>query len=103
MRVLIVDKGAESQALCARKIEEFAKTDTEMLDLKVRLVSEKEVMDRLSDADVMIIGSGLAAEGVSIARAARKSATWLQIIMFVSDEEYGGGAFRSLSAFCGSA
>lgn len=95
MRVLIVDKGAESQALCARKIEEFAKTDTEMLDLKVRLVSEKEVMDRLSDADVMIIGSGLAAEGVSIARAARKSATWLQIIMFVSDEEYGGGAFRS--------
>jgi MinD-like ATPase involved in chromosome partitioning or flagellar assembly len=66
-----------------------------MLDLKIRLVNEKEVMDRLSEADVMIIGSGLAAEGVAIARAARKAAAWLQIIMFVTDEEYGGGAFRS--------
>lgn len=95
MRVLIVDKGAESQALCARKMEDFAKADIEMLDLKIRLVSEREVMDRLSEADVMIIGSGLADEGVSIARAARKAASWLQIIMFVSDEAYGGGAFRS--------
>jgi MinD-like ATPase involved in chromosome partitioning or flagellar assembly len=95
MRVLIVDKSTESQALCARKIEAFSKADTEMLDLKIRLVNEKEVMDRLSEADVMIIGSGLAAEGVAIARAARKAAAWLQIIMFVTDEEYGGGAFRS--------
>jgi MinD-like ATPase involved in chromosome partitioning or flagellar assembly len=95
MRVLIVDKSTESQALCARKMEAFAKADTEMLDLKIRLVNEREVMDRLSEADVMIIGSGLAAEGVSIARSARKAAAWLQIIMFVTDEEYGGGAFRS--------
>jgi cellulose biosynthesis protein BcsQ len=95
MRVLIVDKSTESQALCARKVEAFSKADTEMLDLKIRLVNEKEVMERLTEADVMIIGSGLAAEGVSIARSARKEAGWLQIIMFVSDEEYGGGAFRS--------
>jgi MinD-like ATPase involved in chromosome partitioning or flagellar assembly len=95
MRVLIVDKTTEAQALCARKVEAFAKADKEMLDLKIRLVNEKEVMERLSVADVMLIGSGLAAEGVSIARTARKEAAWLQIIMFVSDEEYGGGAFRS--------
>jgi MinD-like ATPase involved in chromosome partitioning or flagellar assembly len=95
MRVLIVDKSTESQALCARKIESFAKSDREMLDLKIRLVNEKEVMDRLSEADVMIIGSGLASEGISIARSARKEAPWLQIIMFVTDAEYGGGAFRS--------
>jgi MinD-like ATPase involved in chromosome partitioning or flagellar assembly len=95
MRVLIVDKTTETQALCARKVESFAKADKEMLDLKIRLVNEKEVMERLSEADVMLIGAGLASEGVSIARAARKQAAWLQIIMFVGDEEYGGGAFRS--------
>ncbi len=98
MRVLIVDKNTESQALCARKIETFAKADTEMLDLKIRLVNDKEVMDRISEADVMIIGSGLASEGISIARTARQAAAWLQIIMFVTDEEYGGGAFRSAHA-----
>jgi MinD-like ATPase involved in chromosome partitioning or flagellar assembly len=95
MRVLIVDKTTESQALCARKLEAFAKADKEMLDLKIRLVNEKEVIERLSEADVMIIGAGLASEAVSVARAARNEAAWLQIIMFVSDEEYGGGAFRS--------
>lgn len=95
MRILIVDKSTESQASCARKVEAFAKADKEMLDLKIRLVNEKEVMDRLSEADVMIIGAGLSAEAVSVARAARKQAAWLQIVMFVSDEEYGGGAFRS--------
>lgn len=95
MRILIVDKSTESQASCARKVEAFAKADKEMLDLKIRLVNEKEVMERLSEADVMIIGAGLSAEAVSVARAARKQAAWLQIVMFVSDEEYGGGAFRS--------
>lgn len=95
MRVLIVDKTTESQALCAGKVEAFAKADKEMLDLKIRLVNEKEVMERLSEADVMLIGAGLSSEAVSIARSARKQAAWLQIIMFVSDAEYGGGAFRS--------
>lgn len=95
MRVLIVDNSTESQALCAQKVESFTKSDKEMLDLKIRLVNDKEVLDRLSEADVMIIGSGLASEGISIARAARREAAWLQIIMFVTDEEYGGGAFRS--------
>jgi MinD-like ATPase involved in chromosome partitioning or flagellar assembly len=95
MRILIVDKTTELQASCARKVESFAKADKEMLDLKIRLVNDKEVMERLSEADVMIIGAGLSSEAVSVARSARKEAAWLQIVMFVSDEEYGGGAFRS--------
>jgi MinD-like ATPase involved in chromosome partitioning or flagellar assembly len=95
MKVLIVDRTTETQAFCARKVESFSKSDKEMLDLKVRLVSEREVLDRVGEADVLIIGSGLSGEAVSIARQARTQASWLQIVMFVSDEEYGGGAFRS--------
>lgn len=95
MRLLIVDKSTETQAMCAKRVEGFSKADREMLDLKVRLVNEKDFVERLAEADVMVIGSGLAAEGVSIARKARHEAPWLQIVMFVSDEQYGGGAFRS--------
>jgi cellulose biosynthesis protein BcsQ len=95
MKVLIVDRTTETQAFCAAKVESFSKADKEMLDLKVRLVTDKEVLDRVSEADVLIIGSGLSGEAVSIARQARAQAAWLQIIMFVSDQEYGGGAFRS--------
>jgi cellulose biosynthesis protein BcsQ len=95
MRILVVDNTTETQALCARRFEAFSKSDREMLDLKVRLVNEKEFVSRLSEAEVLLIGSGLSGESVSIARRARTEAPWIQIVMFVSDKEYGGGAFRS--------
>ena len=95
MRILIVDNSTESQAFCAKRVEAFSKSDKEMLDLKVRLVNEKEYIDRLSEAEVLLIGVGLAGEAVSIARKAKVEAPWVQIIMFVGDKEYGGGAFRS--------
>jgi cellulose biosynthesis protein BcsQ len=95
MRVLIVDNTTETQAHCAQRVESFGKSDKEMLDLKVRLVNEKEFVNRLSEAEVLLIGSGLSGQAVSIARRARTEAPWIQIVMFVSDQEYGGGAFRS--------
>lgn len=95
MRVLIVDNSTESQALCAQRIEAFSKSDKEMLDLKVRLVSEREFAGRLSEADVVIIGVGLSDQAAALARQVRAEAPWIQIIMFVGDKEYGGGAFRS--------
>jgi cellulose biosynthesis protein BcsQ len=81
--------------MCAKRVEGFSKADKEMLDLKVRLVNEKNFVERLAEADVLLIGSGLADDAVSIARETRLQAPWIQIIMFVSDEQYGGGAFRS--------
>jgi MinD-like ATPase involved in chromosome partitioning or flagellar assembly len=95
MRVLIVDNTTESQALCAKRIEGFSKADKEMLDLKVRLVNERDFIERLSEADVLIFGSHVSDQAVSLARQARMEAPWIQIVMFVGDREYGGGAFRS--------
>ncbi len=94
MKLLIVDKTTEAQALCAKRIESFSRGDLEMLDLKVKLVSAKDFADRVADVDVIVIGSGLGDGAIAIARQASSLAPWAQLIMFVSDSAYGGGAFR---------
>jgi cellulose biosynthesis protein BcsQ len=94
MKLLIVDKTTEAQALCAKRIESFSRGDLEMLDLKVKLVNAKDFADRVADVDVIVIGSGLGEGAIAIARQASSLAPWAQLIMFVTDSAYGGGAFR---------
>ena len=98
MRLLIVDKTAEGQALCARRIEAFNQSDVEMLDLRVKLVLDKDYQTQVQDADVLILGSGLDEDAVVIARTALTQMPWLHIIMYVTEETYSGGAFRSAHA-----
>jgi MinD-like ATPase involved in chromosome partitioning or flagellar assembly len=98
MRVLIVDKTAEGQALCARRIEAFNQSDVEMLDLRVKLVLDKDWQAQIHDADVLILGSGLGEVAAQIARSALNQMPWLHIIMFVTEEAYSGGAFRAAHA-----
>jgi cellulose biosynthesis protein BcsQ len=65
-----------------------------MLDLKVKLVSDKDFADRAADADVVVIGSGMGEAGLALAHQANALSPRPQLIMFVSDDAYGGGAFR---------
>lgn len=95
MKLLIVDNTTEAQAFCAKRIESFNQSDMEMLDLKVKLVSEREYLERVTEADVLVLGSGLGERATALARQAMASVPWLHIIMFVTDEAYGGGAFRA--------
>lgn len=95
MKLLIVDNTKESQAFCAKRIEAFNQSDMEMLDLKVKLANERECMERLGEADVLVLGSGLADRATTLARQAMAQVPWLHIVMFVTDEAYGGGAFRA--------
>jgi MinD-like ATPase involved in chromosome partitioning or flagellar assembly len=95
MKLLIVDNSTESQAFCAKRIESFNQSDMEMLDLKVKLVNERDAGERIQEADVLVLGSGLGDRGTAIARQAMGAVPWLHIIMFVTDEAYGGGAFRA--------
>ncbi len=95
MKLLIVDSSTEAQAFCAKRIEAFNQGDMEMLDLKVKLVSERDFMERVNEADVLVLGSGLGERGTALARQAMAVVPWLHIIMFVTDEAYGGGAFRA--------
>jgi cellulose biosynthesis protein BcsQ len=42
----------------------------------------------------LVIGSGLGERAIPIARQANAAVPWLHIVMFVSDEAYGGSAFK---------
>jgi MinD-like ATPase involved in chromosome partitioning or flagellar assembly len=95
MKLLILDNSSETQAFCAQRIEAFSSTDVEMLDLRVKLVGEKDFADRLQEADVLIIGSGVGDAGVTFARQAMSLVPWIHLIMFVTEEAYSGGAFRA--------
>ncbi len=95
MKLLIIDSNTESQAFCAKRIESFRQADIEMLDLKVKLVGEQDYLERVSEADVVVLGSGLGERGMTVARQAMSMAPWLHIIMFVTDQSYEGWAFRA--------
>lgn len=95
MKLLIVDATTEAQAFCAKRIEAFNQSDMEMLDLKVKLVSDRDFAERVTEADVLLVGSGLGDRATAIARQAMSIVPWLHIIMFVADDAYGGGAFRA--------
>jgi MinD-like ATPase involved in chromosome partitioning or flagellar assembly len=95
MKLLIIDSTTEAQAFCAKRIDSFGRSDMEMLDLKVKLVNDVDYAERVSEADVVVLGSGLGDKGVSIARQTHIIAPWVQIVMFVTDSSYGGGAFRA--------
>lgn len=94
MKLLIIDITTEAQARCAKKIEAFSKSDMEMLDLKIRLASDKNYSSILQEADVAILGAELEEEAVNIARQINNLAPWLNVIMFVKDEFYKGDIFR---------
>ena len=93
MRVLIVDKTAEGQAMCARRIEAFNQSDVEMLDLRVKLVLDKDYQNQVHDADVLILGSGLGESASQIARSVLNQMPWLHIVMYCTQDAYSGGAF----------
>lgn len=95
MKLLIVDSSTEAQAICAKRVEAFSQSDKEMLDLKVKLVGERDFIERLTEADVLVLGSGLGERGTILARQAMTAVPWIHIVMFVTDEIYGGGAFRA--------
>lgn len=95
MRLLIVDSTTEAQAVVARKIEAFNQSDVETLDLRVKLVSDKDYTERLHEADVLVLGSGLGEKATAVARNAKALVPWIHIVMFVTNEAYSGGAFRA--------
>lgn len=98
MRVLIVDSTAEGQSICARRIEAFNQSDVEMLDLRIKLVLDRDYQSQIRDADVIILGSGLGDGAIALVRSALSQMPWLHVVMYVTDEAYSGGAFRAAHA-----
>lgn len=94
MRILIVDKTTEGQALLADRIKGFDAADKDALDISVLLAGEKNYLERMCESDVLIFGSGLQDYARSMAPQAKAAAPSVHIIMFVTDQAYSSGAFR---------
>lgn len=98
MKVMVVDNSSENQVKCARRLEAISERDKELLDLQIKVVTEKEYEDRIDKADVLILGSGLGDSAITITRRARAKFPWLHVIMYVTDQAYADGAFRTVHA-----
>jgi len=94
MKILIVDSSTEGQTRYAEKINSLSDGDLETYDIEIMLASDKEYEERLTDTDVLILGSGLGEAASSIAVKSQSVAPWVQIIMYVSGTAYSAGAFR---------
>ncbi len=94
MKLLIIDISTEAQAKCAKKIDYFSKSDVEMLDLKIKLANENNYKDILNEADVVILGADLGNNANNIAREIASATPWMNMIMFVKEQAYGGDVFR---------
>lgn len=95
MIILIIDSSAESQAQTVRIFEAIPPADGEVLDLKFRLASEVDFESKLDETDIVVLGPQLGEKGLAIARKISVSHSWIQILMFCSDEAYSSGLFRN--------
>ena len=95
MRILILDHSTQSQAFCAKRIEAFSQSDIETLDLQVDTVSPQDLMNYIDEVDVLVVGSEIGENSIPLIRQAQNAVPWLHVIMFVSDDAYGGQAFKA--------
>lgn len=96
MKLLIIEKTVEGQTVCAKRIENFNRSDVEILDLRTKLVLERDYKPQIRDAEVVLLGSGLGIDiAIQITRYIHSEAPWIYIILYVDDKSYSGGAFRS--------
>jgi MinD-like ATPase involved in chromosome partitioning or flagellar assembly len=93
VKILIVDKTAESQADLARIVNTLSSTDIEALDLTVNLCPPNQMMERLNGVDLLFLGPNLD-NAAATARKARSVNGAIQAILFVRESEYEGSAFR---------
>jgi cellulose biosynthesis protein BcsQ len=98
MKVMVIDNSSENQVKCARRLEAISERDKELLDLQIKVVTEKEYEERIDQADVLILGSGLGNSAITITRRARAKFPWINVIMYFTEQAYADGAFRSVHA-----
>jgi cellulose biosynthesis protein BcsQ len=95
MRILVVDASTEGQASLAERINGFDPVDLESLDIAVNLAGPNNYLDIISKYDVLVIGAEFGSRAKSIAYDAKAAKPEIEIIMFVSKEDYSSGAFRA--------
>ena len=95
MKLLIIENSIEGQTNCVKRIESFNRSDVEVLDLRTKLVLDRDYKSQIGDAEVVLLGSGLADSALQITRHIRSETPWVYVLIYVTDQAYSGGAFRA--------
>lgn len=94
MEILLIDRSAEGQSALAHRVDGFDSLDQETLDLHVRLAGLQDYRQKLTGAEVLVLGPELGGEARTVARIARDTDPRIHIVMIVTDEDYSSGVFR---------
>lgn len=94
MKILLVDQDTEKQAKLAERIRAFDPQDVELLNIQVKLSSLDEYLERVDQADIVILGAGLGANAIPVARNISIASPSAPVILFVDDRDYARGAFK---------
>jgi cellulose biosynthesis protein BcsQ len=95
MKILIIETTSEDQVTYANRIQSFAPADAEPMNIEIKLSNQVNYKEILPKAEVVILGSKLKREALSIARDIKVSCSDLPIIMFVEDNSYSKHIIRS--------
>jgi cellulose biosynthesis protein BcsQ/cellobiose-specific phosphotransferase system component IIB len=95
MRIVIVDSASEGQALCAMKVKELSGGEIDKLDMELKLTNTKEFKQHLENADAAILGPGLKAEALALARQIYSISPDMSILLFVAETLYSEEVFRN--------
>lgn len=94
MKILISDKSTASQSSIASKIHSMNSSDLEALNIEIKLAQPPQIIDKLSEVDLLILGPQLGEEAQKIATEMRLVNPGLHTILFVTGRSYRAGAYR---------
>ena len=98
MQVLIVEKSSAEQAATAKRFESIDRIDKDILDLSLGLGDEMNIFDRLDSCDVLIIGTSLAEQGMSLTERVKGIYPEVEILVMLPRNVCLEGGFRNALA-----
>lgn len=94
MKILIVDQNSENQAFYAEKLNRLPATEVETLDLHVMLVDAASYLEHISNMDLIVLGSGLHANALAVARKIKELDPQKNILAFVDEDNFNTGIIK---------
>ena len=94
MQILVVDSTTESQAMVAHKIRGLNPSELDAMNIDVRLARPSDYLEKISDADILVIGPEVEEFSTQISLRAKDARPDVEILKFVTDASYSTGAFR---------
>ncbi len=95
MRLLLVDSSTTALETCAMKIGDLDSSVLSALEIDIRIATEKDFLEKLPNADLLIFGPEMEARSAARAREAKELAPEIPILVFLTDGTYRRGEFKA--------